>query len=211
VGEQSGRVVAQQGPQLRLRQEAFVHEPACARNHPIHVGRIEVADIRPEHHVEVGPEPVVLRERTDDRAIIGLAAEPHSGRRQLDDVALGFHLHGCELVDVVRLAPPEHRSEQCTVDIVEPRDQLGGVLLYITAHPGQVEQLRIEHCTQCVGVAFLPMLDEIGQQRGRPRHAALLERDDCVGEAARDAAEEQCLAQRGTPTRTSRHDWPRSC
>ena len=45
-------------------------------------------------------------------------------------------------------------------------------------------------------VALLPVADEVGVERRRPRHAALEEREVEVGEAAGDAAEEQRLGQR---------------
>ena len=47
-----------------------------------------------------------------------------------------------------------------------------------------------------VAVALLPVADEVGVERRRPRHAALEEPEVEVGEAAGDAAEEQRLGQR---------------
>jgi hypothetical protein len=170
--------------------------PGLRQDHP-HVRDVEMADIRAEDRVDPGAERVELAERDGVHPVVRLAAEEERLRVELEPVLLAG--------DLARGVIVVHRDP--AVELVVPRvrpavaaAQFGADVLI----PVFLDQLRQQRAVELFRVhvfepflaAPLPVLDQVGEQLAGPAGTAFEETKAQIGEAPRDAAEENGLGHR---------------
>src|SRR2546428_7132689 len=174
--------------------EAVLDQLVRLRHHLGHVGHVEVADVRREDRVEPRAHRVgLLVEGPRVDRVVGLAAEVEARHEERFQILLRLDLAAEVVVDVLDAAGHGVRIVQPVAAANRLRDLLAPVLACELEQPRAVELGGMRGLDRLT-VALLPVADEVRVEHARPAHAALEEREVQVGEAPRDAAEEESLA-----------------
>ena len=152
-----------------------------------------MADVGAIDRVELCAERVAPAERGGVHPVVRLAAEIIRRGVEIDPILFAGDLAGREIVEVVDPAGHVQLGIGPAVALAQRRGDLAIAMLLDQIHQERAVKLLRTHVFERLGVASLPMLDQVAEQLGGPPNPAFEEGEAQFREAPRHPAEEDAL------------------